>query len=128
MREGLTTLLSETSVFETDLSGFALMYRHELYFASVCAATTWCCAMSIVSQLQIAQREIQQAFGTNATISKGEDLVPSTTSRCQQRAQRWGDNTTFSSLCASLGSHITLAQSCTQERVFARQVSCESHT
>lgn len=84
--------------------------------------------MSNISQLQIARREIQQAYDTDAAISQGGDLVPSTTSRCLQRAQRWEDNNTFSNLCASLGSHITLTQSCTQERAFARQVSCEGHT
>lgn len=73
--------------------------------------------MSAVSQLQIARQEVYQA-------SCAADAARTTGDRrgLSANAQRWTQNSEFSSLCARLGSEVTLVQFSTRENVFARQV------
>ena len=82
------------------------------------------CMMSAVSQLQIARQEVYQAsVAADADRTAADRCGLTTPLQCQQYAQRWTQNAEFSSLCARLGSEVTLAQSSTREIVFARQVN-----
>ena len=95
-----------------------------LYLSVANRCRTQSCMMSAVSQLQIARQEVYQAsFTADAARTTGDRRGLTATLQCQQYAQRWTQNAEFSSLCARLGSEVTLVQSSTRETVFARQVS-----